>query len=99
MLDNYLSVRIRRAISHSHIAYAETVPIQLVPIEFKSGPCYVKHINFIQDKKCIPIHYTLSFQLFINSPPQWTSLAVLQTMLKLLPRSQLRITINFITIV
>ena len=56
-------------------------------------------INLIHDKKCIPIHkilhlaihYRLSFQLFINSPPQWTNLAVLQTMLKLLPRSQLKL--------
>ena len=58
-------------------------------------------VNLIQDKKCIPIHYRLSFQLFINSPPRWTNLAVLQTMLKLLPGSQLKLisTINFITIV
>ena len=33
-----LSVHIRRPISHSHMTYAETIPI-----EFKSGPNYVKH--------------------------------------------------------
>ena len=44
-------------------------------------------VNLTHDKKCIPIHYRLSFQLFINSPPRWTRLAVLQKMLKLLPRS------------
>ena len=42
MLDNHLSVHIRKAISHSHMIYAETVAL-LVPIEFKNGPSYVKH--------------------------------------------------------
>ena len=60
---------------------------------------YLSASKFDTRQKCIPIHYRLSFQLFINSPPRWTNLAVLQTMLKLLPRSRLKITINFITIV
>ena len=38
ILDNHLSVHIRRAISHSHMTYAETIPSWLVPIEFMSGP-------------------------------------------------------------
>ena len=50
-------------------------------------------VNLIHDKKCISLHYKLSFQFFINSPPRWASLAVLQTMLKLLSRSQLKITL------
>ena len=42
MLDNHLSVHITRAISHSHMTYAKNRS-QFVPIEFKSGPSYVKH--------------------------------------------------------
>ena len=41
ILNNHLSVHIRRAINHGHITYAKTV--QLVPIELKSDPSYVKH--------------------------------------------------------
>ena len=39
ILDNHLSVHIRRAINHNHMVYAA----QLVSIEFKSGPSYLKH--------------------------------------------------------
>ena len=35
-------MQIRRAISHSHITYSETVP-NCFPIEFESGQNYMKH--------------------------------------------------------
>ena len=63
------------------------------PKKFASG----QPVNLIHDKKFIPIQYRLFFLVVFSSPSRWTNLAVFQTMLKLLLRSQLKITINFIT--
>ena len=41
IIENHLSVHIRKAISRSHMTYAENRS-QLVPIGFKSGTSYVK---------------------------------------------------------